>query len=159
MSTLSAYRLVASRHADSPFNEQGARLFGGRWNSKGRSAVYAAESEALTLLEVLVHIADPYQLSYYRLFQIDLPASQVQRLGVEALPGNWREDPPPPETAAIGDGWLGEAGMLALAIPSTVAVRDWNYLLNPAHDTFAEIAGGARELKLEIDRRLYRRSA
>ncbi|MDN5938819.1 MAG: RES domain-containing protein [Salinisphaera sp.] len=157
MSTLTAYRLVKSTLAGSPFDGAGARRFGGRWNSKGRNAVYAAGSEALGLLEILVHIADPYELNDYRLFELSLPAAQVQRLGVEALPGNWRDDPPPFETASIGDDWLASASALALAVPSTVAIRDWNYLLNPAHAAFATTTDGARQLELNIDRRIYQR--
>lgn len=52
MSTLSAYRLVKSHRAISPFDGEGAWRFGGRWNSKGRNAAYAASSEALGLLEL-----------------------------------------------------------------------------------------------------------
>ncbi|WP_260601008.1 RES domain-containing protein, partial [Vibrio cholerae] len=39
-----------------PFNPMGAKLFGGRWNSKGIEALYFAESESLCVLEVFVHI-------------------------------------------------------------------------------------------------------
>lgn len=157
MTDLTVYRLAGSQRAASPFDGEGARLFGGRWNSKGRRAVYVAGSEALALLEILVHLDDPYQLNHYRLFQCQLPAAQVQRLHIESLPENWRDDPPPVETAAIGDEWLSAAGMLALAVPSSVAVRDCNYLVNPDHAQFDAVTGSAVELELSIDARLYRR--
>jgi RES domain-containing protein len=54
----------------------------------------------------------------------------------------------------IGDEWLETGGMLALAVPSTIAVRDKNFLLNPRHPTFAEVTGQAEELPLTVDQRL-----
>jgi RES domain-containing protein len=37
------------------FDGTGARIVGGRWNSPGRPLIYAAETFAGALLEVLVH--------------------------------------------------------------------------------------------------------
>ena len=44
--------LAACREQFVDLNGEGARLYGGRWNSPGRPMVYAAESAALALLEV-----------------------------------------------------------------------------------------------------------
>ncbi len=148
-----AYRLVHARHAASAFDGEGARRYGGRWNSKGKRTVYVAQSEALALLEVLVHLGNAWALSRYRLFRIELPAEHVQPLDRQALPANWREDPAPAATAAIGDAWLG-GDALALAVPSTIAVRDHSYLLNPQHPAFAAVVAAAEPLALAIDRRL-----
>ena len=35
---------------------EGARLYGGRWNAPGRPLIYAAETAALAVLEVRVHL-------------------------------------------------------------------------------------------------------
>ena len=35
---------------------EGARLYGGRWNTPGRPLIYAAETAALAVLEVRVHL-------------------------------------------------------------------------------------------------------
>lgn len=143
-----------ARHAARAFDGEGARRYGGRWNSKGNRAVYVAQSEALALLEVLVHLGDAWALSRYRLFRLKLPAEHVQPLDRQALPANWREDPAPSATAAIGDAWLDGGDALALALPSTIAVRDHNYLLNPQHPAFAAMVAAAEPLALTIDRRL-----
>ena len=50
-----AYWITARRHP--PFSGEGARLFGGRWNSPGRVAIYCGDSFALAMLERLVHSA------------------------------------------------------------------------------------------------------
>lgn len=156
MTVRNGYRLVHEQHAKQAFDGEGARLFGGRWNSKGQRTVYVAASESLALLEVLVHLEDPYLLRNYRLFQVKLPLQFVQRLDAMDLPENWRDDPPSAETAEIGDGWLQNTDMLALEVPSTIAVRDSNYLINPAHAAFPDVVDTATELDLDIDHRLYK---
>ncbi|MDF4803405.1 RES family NAD+ phosphorylase, partial [Vibrio parahaemolyticus] len=50
------YRLTQKKFADTPFSPVGAKLFGGRWNSKGTEALYFSESESLCSLEVFVHV-------------------------------------------------------------------------------------------------------
>ena len=59
METVSAYRLVAPKWASTALSGEGARKFGGRWNTPGLSVVYLAESRALTSLELLVHLTTP----------------------------------------------------------------------------------------------------
>src|SRR5947209_6747073 len=48
-----AFRVADRRHTI--FDGTGAKLHGGRWNSPGRAVIYAAETYAGALLEVLVH--------------------------------------------------------------------------------------------------------
>ncbi len=47
------YRLTQKKFADTPFNPMGAKLFGGRWNSKGIEALYFAESDRCVFLRCL----------------------------------------------------------------------------------------------------------
>lgn len=54
-----AYRLVAPKWAASALNGEGARLYGGRWNSPGRAMVSLSTSRALAALELLVHLTTP----------------------------------------------------------------------------------------------------
>ena len=53
---------------------EGARLYGGRWNSSGRAMVYAASDAALAVLEVRVHLDLPPDLipDDYVLLKLDL---------------------------------------------------------------------------------------
>ncbi len=106
------------------------------------------------MLEVLVHLQDPRHLESYRLFRVTLPTEAVQQLNHDDLPARWREDPAPAETAMIGDQWLKNADKLALAVPSTIAVRDTNYLINPAHESFMAMVSAAEALAITIDSRL-----
>ena len=49
------YRITQEKYADD-FSGNGARLYGGRWNSEGLYAVYTSASRALALLETLAHV-------------------------------------------------------------------------------------------------------
>lgn len=55
-----AWRIVRWKHASSAFDGEGARLFGSRWTSPGVRVVFAAESRALAMLEMLAHLGDEW---------------------------------------------------------------------------------------------------
>jgi RES domain-containing protein len=67
-----AWRLCREPFAD--LAGEGARRYGGRWNSPGRPNVYAASSAALAVLEVHVHLDLPLDLlpDDYLLLTIEL---------------------------------------------------------------------------------------
>ena len=150
--SLTIYRIVTKKRPNKVLDGEGARLLGGRWNSKGKRCVYTAGSESLAVLEVLVHAERPLVSSRCRLFELQLSEEDV--LHLDKLPDNWRAEPPPPETAEIGDAWLDSNESLALAVPSTVVPREWNYLLNPKHDRFDSLVSKSKRLPFEFDSRL-----
>lgn len=154
MTAIHAYRLVKKKYQDNAFDGEGARLFGGRWNSPGKACVYLAGSESLALLEVLVHLDDHRCLHHYALLRVTLPESAILRLGSRHLPPNWREMPAPSETAELGDDWLESGQSLALALPSVVVPREDNYLVNPAHADFSKMVLSAEPLSFDPDPRL-----
>lgn len=151
---LLVYRLVKKKWAYNAFDGEGAKRYGGRWNSRRKACVYLGSSESLTLLEVMVHIENYQLLKHYALFQVRLAKTDLLHLDANSLPKNWRDDPAPPETAAIGDGWLSNRASLALAVPSVIVPREWNYLINPSHPDFPNFASKAVELDFSPDARL-----
>ena len=60
------------------------------------------------------------------------------------LPPDWRTEPPPPFTKAIGDDWVKAARSAVFALPSVIT-GETNYLLNPAHPDFKKISIGKPE--------------
>jgi RES domain-containing protein len=134
-----AWRLVKAKHAAAAFDGEGARRYGGRWNSPGRPAVYAASSLSLAALEVLVHLEDAGTLSAYCSFRIEFEEGWVERIGAESLPEDWAGDPVPVSTQRIGDAWLlGGTGLL-LEVPSAIIRSETTFLLNPAHADFLRL--------------------
>ena len=53
-----AWRIVRAARVNSAFTGEGARVYGGRWNSRGTAVIYVSEHESLAALELLVHNED-----------------------------------------------------------------------------------------------------
>ncbi|WP_234493764.1 RES family NAD+ phosphorylase [Vibrio maritimus] len=133
------YRIVKKKFAtniEQVFDGEGARRYGGRWNSAGNRCVYLATSESLAILEVLVHLNDTELLNDYDLYRIDIDEALIIELDQGYLPDDWQEDPAPSSTAQIGDEWLESEMSLCLKIPSTIVPREFNCLLNLQHAAF-----------------------
>ncbi len=137
------WRLTKAQYAQTAFGGEGARPYGGRWNSPGRSVVYLAGSLALAALEILVHVKSQSELGGY--VKIRVLAPEGVESTVEALPENWQQGRAPDETRAIGDGWLEAGETLLLRVPSVTIPGEYNYLSNPHHRKFSEITFGKAE--------------
>ena len=150
------YRLVKERFADRALDGSGAKTYGGRWNRKGHATVYASDSIALAALELLVHLHRSEVLNRYRLVTLDLPDDEVLVLDDAGLPGDWREDPAPDSTAAIGTAWLTGGQSLALSVPSVLIPQQRNLLLNPAHGAAGAVFSTVTLQPFDFDPRLVR---
>jgi RES domain-containing protein len=150
---LSCWRIVQERFAGQAFTGEGARLYGGRWNSPGHPVVYAAGSRALAVLEMLVHLDGPQLLSSYQLYEAVFPELLVTEAAADKLPRDWRDDPAPRSTQAIGDDWIRGSSSAVLRVPSVLIPEEHNYLLNPRHAEFGQVRISAPE-KFAFDPRL-----
>jgi len=148
-----AWRITKRKHLRTAFSGEGARLFGGRWNSPGIPVVYLAESQALAVLEVLIHLDDRALLEKYVLVSVEIDDSLFANVNRSLLPGNWNEDPAPREVQAIGDRWVAGKTTLALRVASTQVPGEHNFLLNPTHPDYSRIVIGD-PLAYRFDRRL-----
>jgi RES domain-containing protein len=128
-----AYRIGTGRHPI--WDGSGSALNGARWNSVGRGPIYAAETYAGALLEVLVRMALfalPDDCEYV---EIDIPND----LAIE------RAEVPPEQlikesfTRSIGDRWLKAGETAVLMVPSVVTLVEHNLLINPRHPEFLKI--------------------
>ena len=147
------YRLVKAKFADSAFSGEGARLAGGRWNSKGRSCVYLGSTIALCVLEMLVHLQDTSELGAFALFELDVPDDQLMELNSAELPKDWASDPAPQALQEIGDAWLAANECAVLLVPSSIT-GEHNAILNPANPGAAAIIATAKPRPFPIDARL-----
>lgn len=136
---LSAWRIAKTKYLKDAFDGEGARLYGGRWNSPGNRAVYVAEHASLAVLEVLVHLESSIPLPTYSLIQVSFDEALLKELGADELPPNWRSSPPPVEVQSIGDQWIDEARSAILKIPSAVLPIESVFIMNPRHPDFESV--------------------
>jgi RES domain-containing protein len=136
--SITAWRVVKKKHRPSVFTGEGARRFGGRWNSKGVAIIYASASPSLAVLEILVHLQSHEILEAYLLAGISFDEALVDNLPAAKLPANWRKDPAPISLRILGDQWALGGSSAILRMPSVIINSESNYLLNPAHPDFAK---------------------
>ena len=133
------WRICRERYAAEAFNGNGARLFGGRWNSPGTPMVYASSSLALAAIELFVHLEPNQQPADLVSVAALLPGGEpAQRLDPDQLPATWWTDDFEP-LRALGDRWIREKTSLAIEVPSAALRVEWNVLVNPLHPKIAEL--------------------
>jgi RES domain-containing protein len=132
------YRIAKCIYADD-LSGTGARLYGGRWNSEGKSAVYLASSGSLAVLEVLVHLPPLLIPSDYCLAEIEVPEDSIGIITPEELPVNWAAISPPLALKQLGDEFLKKQAYLVLKLPSAIVPKEFNYLLNPLHKEMKKV--------------------
>jgi RES domain-containing protein len=142
--------------AEGAFSGEGARHTGGRWNSKGVSVVYAAESLALALLEIVVAVGGISLPKDYLYASVEIPSGiRVEHVDPVTLPSRWYVYPAPHELAECGDRWIHEGKSVALVVPSAITRIEENVLLNPAHADFKHLViSGAKPVP--VDTRLIK---
>ncbi len=150
-----AWRIVKPYHAEDAFSGEGARRYGGRWNSVGMSMVYAAESKALAALELLVHLDQESVLENYLCIPLRFSETCLRALDARGLPSDWRGHPPPRSVQQLGDRWLKDQVSAVLEVPSVLIPGERNYLINPFHPDFSILELGAPE-PFEFDPRILR---
>jgi RES domain-containing protein len=123
------YRIADSRFG--PESGEGARLYGGRWNSPGRAVIYTCTTFAGAMLEKLVHTGrqiPKHQVCVTFEFPDELAVTPIVE---KSIPG-WSDEDAGVSRSA-GDAWLRAAQTACALVPSVVFDIERNALLNPAH--------------------------
>ncbi|HVR29407.1 MAG TPA: RES family NAD+ phosphorylase [Thermoanaerobaculia bacterium] len=147
------WRITKAARAATAFEGEGARLYGGRWNSPGTALVYTAESQSLAALELLVHLQASQLLTSYCSISATFDGELIEVIDRAALPRQWRRFPAPVELQEIGDRWAAARRSVVLEVPSAVVPAERLFLLNPSHSDFASVAIGS-PVPFELDPRL-----
>lgn len=145
------YRIVRPAYAASALSGEGARLYGGRWNPPGWRCVYAAESRALAVLELLVHLTGRSRGLTYRLLTLEVDKKAPSE--TPSLPSDWAAQPAGKSSQTIGLDWLKAARSPAMRVPSVLIPEEHNLLLNPAAPGFKKIRI-IEEREFQLDLRL-----
>lgn len=136
------WRIVAAARARFAFSGDGSRRAGTRWTSEGILAVYLADSLALAALESLVRLPYAEVHPSYVAIRCEFPEELVWLIEDNHVPPDWRDSPPIGELREIGDGWATKLRTPVMSVPSAIIPQERNYILNPAHPHFGNIAVG-----------------
>ena len=133
------FRLSRIKYANE-LSGVGAAKFGNRWNSKGTEIIYSAESRALAMAEVAVHLSLAALPKDFMMIEIEIPTSiKINILSEKSLSENWNNFPHTLETQLIGDEFIHSNKFCVIKVPSAVVKGDYNYLINPHHKEMKKI--------------------
>ncbi len=146
------YRICSSQYNDD-LSGTGAKLFGGRWNSKGIPMLYVSEHISLAVLEMLVNNQFQDFSIELSLLRISIPDTiDVKEIKLTKLKSAWNEDHS--YSKFIGNEFIKSKTNLLLKVPSAVVMDEHNFLINPLHTDFKKVK--ITEVKdFKTDKRLF----
>jgi RES domain-containing protein len=136
------------------FDGEGAAAFGGRWNSPGRRVIYAAETYAGAMLEVLANANIGRVPKHHAWIEILIGKGvSVEELDAARLRGWDASDQQ--ASRRFGDEWYDQARSTVLIVPSVVARAERNVVINQAHPGFRKLRA-TKPRPVVWDERLFR---
>ena len=128
-----------TRVAYEPWDASGAMQLGARWNSRGAAVIYAADTFAGAILEILAHALRPRALpGPHHAIRIVIPDELVESIDDGDLPGWETEDSI--SALRLGDEWLATRRTPVLVVPALPCRPiGRTVLINPFHERAAEI--------------------
>lgn len=136
---MKVFRICRERFAADAFTGEGARRFGGRWNSRGVPMVYCSSSLALAAIELFVHLEPNLQPDDLVSIAAELPSGEpAQKPTPETLPPEWWSDDFE-SLRKLGDAWIRDKTSLAMLVPSAPLHYEWNVLANPLHPAVTQL--------------------
>lgn len=150
--SLPLWRMIGIRHQFSPTSGEGARLYGGRWNRKGCSALYLAADAVTAVAEYYQGLPKPgtlvpYHLEAGRIVDLtDAAAGPCDGRVAGALAANWKavallEDKTPPNWGLTDE--LIAAGAEGALVPSVQNPGGRNLVLWQWHEKGQPFDGAA----------------
>jgi RES domain-containing protein len=145
---MEVYRLVRKKHKIE-LSGKGASLTGARWNSKGTEIIYCAQSRALAMAEVVVHLSIASLPKDFVMLTVDIPDQIViHTFNTSVLQRDWNIFPNSFTTQIFGDEFIRQN-------QSAVVKGDFNFLINPFHIDFNKIKIIAQE-DFPFDKRIFK---
>ena len=155
MSWMPAWRAEKAPFAKAARLGDGARLYGGRWNSPGRPAIYCAGSLSLALLEILAHVQTEEDAGVRRVyFQLEIDERAVETVPSSELPKTWRSALNVDPCRKAGDAWLSRGSPVVLQVPSAIVPTENNLIINPLHPRFGKAVRWSNAKPFRLDARL-----
>jgi hypothetical protein len=119
---------------------QGAKIYGGRWNSVGNAMLYSSYSPSLAMLEFACNASGITKTIQTSLLTLKLDSKvKIEIINLNDLPANWQQVPSPDSLKVIGNNWLKSNKTLALKVPSAIMPLESNLLINPLNKDFFKL--------------------
>lgn len=129
------HRIVQERYKED-LSGEGARIYGGRWNPKGKAALYCSEHISLCMLENMVNMVDDLIRRNFCLMTLEIPDQKIHPIDTKALKKGWIKDFD--YTQWLGKQFLEQEGFI-LKIPSAIVQEENNFMINPGHRDFKKV--------------------
>jgi len=149
---MTVFRFTPEKYS-SDISGEGARLFGGRWNSTGIPVVYTSMTISLSLLEILIYSASYDQIQNNFLVRIEVPDTTFPTISETVLLKKWQSEKD--HCRYIGNEFLTQKKTLLLKVPSAIIPEEFNILVNPLHLEFKKVKIASAN-KFEFDGRLFK---
>lgn len=149
------WRICRRRYTAEAAGGEGARLYGGRWNSRGVRVVYASTSLSLAAVETFVNLEPHLMPADLVSIEGEIPEPvEIGRLDAKSLPAGWHETRDE-SLRRFGNDWIRDERTAALLVPSAAIRGEWNMLLNPTHAGFRKVRF-LTPAPFEFDVRMFR---
>jgi RES domain-containing protein len=110
----------------------------------------------MAALEAFIHLKGAAIKINFVMYRVEIPIEvPVLELAVADLPAGWRNEPPSPETMAVGEKWVQKGKATVLKVPSVLVPAAANLVLNPRHKDFSKVRIGQTE-KFSFDPRMWK---
>jgi RES domain-containing protein len=113
-----------------------------RWSKQGSFVIYTASTRALACLENVVHRSDEGLQQLFKVMVIDIPDEiAIEEIYLEDLEIGWNKYNADSYEICqeVGEKWLAEKKCAVLKVPSSIILKECNYLINVQHPDFLKI--------------------
>ncbi len=150
---ITVYRFAPIQFAND-LSGEGAKLFGGRWNSQGLPAVYCSFTISLALVELFIHKRTYEEIKVNQLMEIEVDSNIPPVIDYKKLKPNWQNDEN--YCQFMGNEFLAGKNQVALKVPSAVIEQEMNLVLNPLSKDFHKKIKIKQVTAFSFDNRLFK---
>lgn len=150
------WRLYHKEFTDA-LSGEGARRFGGRWNPRGVSTLYLADTPALAMLEVLARAPGVQRARGFVAAEVEIDGRRLPAWRPHDLPNGWDAEPAGEVGQAFGMRRF-EESHLGFRVPSVIVPLQMIAVINTRHPDFATAVTLVRDrIPFPFDQRLVAR--
>jgi len=132
----------------------GAKAFGGRWNSMGIPAVYTSFTISLALVELFIHKRTYEEIVVNQLMEITIADTIEHSIDHKKIKAGWQDDEA--YCQYMGNEFLQQKSSICLKVPSAVIEEESNLVLNPLAVDFSQKVKVKKVTPFLFDGRLFK---